>query len=195
MRFGFGEAQFHLEPAVGCLFAHEPALPELAEYFVRVHPFPAKGRVCQRSHREIRVSMGCNIGIAGRIPGADIELHGWVDGLFTVDSRGRAQERLRAAVRTFDIDSFDDIHLQIVRDGSAEIIGLQELADHAGTFSREPPKQVPVVDVAESGAIQASTAFGRVYHFSDCPLELLYAYNDRLAVPVDCHQETGTFPA
>lgn len=101
-----GQAQLHLEPAVGGLLGHKAALPQAVECGVGLYALAAQLPVGQRPHGQMIVAVGGYIGIADGISGADVELGVWLAVSLSIDNRGGAQECLGAAVGTLDIDSF-----------------------------------------------------------------------------------------
>ena len=94
----FRDAEPDAQPCVSIPFAHEALFPELVKGAMRLHPFLPQFLVGKRSHWKPRRLVCLHISIAGRIPGADIELRRPVYCVAAINTAGRTELRRRVAV-------------------------------------------------------------------------------------------------
>ena len=103
MCFFLRQAQLRLKPEIRLLSIHKAAFPQASKGNVRFPALAAQFRTGQGPHRQAAFLMGGNIGIAGRIPGADIERSIGIFGSLAVYYRRRSQDCPGTTVGTFDI--------------------------------------------------------------------------------------------
>ena len=101
-----GKPHLGLEPAVGLLAGHQAMFPELLQRNVCISAFTPQSAVGKGAHGHLVEGVGFHIGIAEWISGADIVFFTVIDGAVLIQYGRRTKERLRSAVRAFDIGSF-----------------------------------------------------------------------------------------
>ena len=101
-----GKSHLGLEPAIGLLAGHQTVFPEFLQRDVGISALTPQTAVGKGAHGHLVEGVGFHIGIAEWISGADVVFFSVIDGAMLIQYGRRTKERLRSAVRAFDIGSF-----------------------------------------------------------------------------------------
>ena len=101
-----GKSHLGLEPAVGLLAGHQTVIPEFLQRDVGISALTPQTAVGKSTHGQLVEGVGFHIGIAEWVSSTDVVFFTVIDGAVLIQDGRRTKERLRSAVRAFDIGSF-----------------------------------------------------------------------------------------